>query len=56
MDDNVKAITWALSVLNPLFNGTVLDCPDGMISPNFLFPNRTQRGGPEYKHEHVEIP
>jgi hypothetical protein len=41
-----KGVSWALSVLNPLFSKTALGCPDSTISPNVLFPNAQQEGGP----------
>jgi hypothetical protein len=46
-EENVaKGVSWALSVLDPLFSKTALGCPDSTISPNFLFPNSQQVGGP----------
>jgi hypothetical protein len=46
-EENVsKGISWALSVLDPFFSKTALGCPDSTISPNFLFPNSQQVGGP----------
>jgi hypothetical protein len=45
-ENAAKGISWALSVLDPLFGGTALGCPDNVISPNFLFPSSTQVGGP----------
>jgi hypothetical protein len=46
-EENVaKAVTWALSVLDPVLGGTALGCPDSTISPNFLYPNSQQEGGP----------
>ena len=47
LEDTAKAITWALSKLDPLFKGTALGCPDSTISPNFLYPNASQTGGPQ---------
>ena len=41
-----KAVTWALKVLDPVFKGTALGCPDNVISPNFLFPQSQTQGGP----------
>jgi len=42
-----KGVTWAANVLgNVLGPGTALGCPDNAISPNFLFPQRAEAGGP----------
>lgn len=42
-----KGVTWAANVLgNVLGPGTTLGCPDNTISPNFLFPQRSEAGGP----------
>jgi hypothetical protein len=45
-EDTAKAISWALSVLDPVLGGTALGCPDSTISPNWLYPNATAAGGP----------
>lgn len=40
-------ITWALAKLADVgLSGTVLGCPKSELSPNFLFPNQTEEGGP----------
>ncbi|KAF1941110.1 Cloroperoxidase [Clathrospora elynae] len=44
--NTAKGVTWALSVLNPILSSTVLGCPASTLSPNVLFPNATQLGGP----------
>jgi hypothetical protein len=41
-----KGVSWALSVLDPVLGGTALGCPDNVVSPNFLYPQRAQSGGP----------
>ena len=41
-----KGVAWALSVLDPILSKTALGCPDSVISPNFLYPNAQQEGGP----------
>ena len=41
-----KGVSWALSVLDPVLGGTALGCPDNVVSPNFLYPQRAQAGGP----------
>ncbi|CAO2650050.1 Nn.00g013420.m01.CDS01 [Neocucurbitaria sp. VM-36] len=41
-----KAISWALSVLDPHFSKTALGCPDSVLSPNFLYPEAAREGGP----------
>lgn len=45
-EQTAKAISWALSVLDPVFKGTALGCPNSVVSPNFLFPNAQKEGGP----------
>lgn len=45
-EDTAKAVSWALSVLDPVLGGTALGCPDSTISPNLLYPNATAAGGP----------
>jgi hypothetical protein len=45
-ENAAKGISWALSVLDPLFSLTALGCPDSTLSPNFLFPQSTRVGGP----------
>jgi hypothetical protein len=46
-EENVaKGVSWALSVLDPLFSKTALGCPDSVISPNVLFPQSQREGGP----------
>ncbi|KAF2024306.1 hypothetical protein EK21DRAFT_79006 [Setomelanomma holmii] len=45
-EETAKAVTWALSVLDPILSKTALGCPDSVISPNELFPNSQQEGGP----------
>jgi len=44
--DIEAGITWALSKLDPFFQGTVLGCPTNTYSPNYLATNYTQEGGP----------
>ncbi|KAH8712093.1 hypothetical protein GQ44DRAFT_830123 [Phaeosphaeriaceae sp. PMI808] len=46
VEKTAKAITWALSVLDPIFSNTALGCPDSAISPNSLFPQSQREGGP----------
>jgi hypothetical protein len=41
-----KAVSWATSVLDPVLGGTALGCPNNVVSPNFLYPNSAQAGGP----------
>jgi len=46
-EENIsKGVSWALSVLDPILSKTALGCPDSVISPNFLYPNSQQEGGP----------
>jgi hypothetical protein len=46
-EENIaKGVSWALSVLDPILSKTALGCPDSVVSPNFLFPNSQQVGGP----------
>jgi hypothetical protein len=46
-EENVaKGVSWALSVLNPFFSQTALGCPNNVISPNVIFPQSQQVGGP----------
>ncbi|KAJ4373074.1 hypothetical protein N0V83_003365 [Neocucurbitaria cava] len=45
-EETAKAVSWALSVLDPYFNGTALGCPDSVVSPNFLYPEPAREGGP----------
>ncbi|KAF2705100.1 hypothetical protein K504DRAFT_107066 [Pleomassaria siparia CBS 279.74] len=47
VEDTARAISWALGVLAPFISGTALGCPAGVLSPNFLFPNASQTGGPQ---------
>jgi hypothetical protein len=47
VEDTAMAISWALSKLDPLFKGTALGCPDSVLSPNLLYPNASQTGGPQ---------
>lgn len=44
VEETAKAISWALSVLDPLLKGTALGCPNNVVSPNFLYPQ--SKGGP----------
>lgn len=46
LEDSSKAITWALSVLDPILSKTALGCPDSVISPNMLYPEANREGGP----------
>lgn len=40
-------IAWGLSKLGAVgLNGTVLGCPTSSLSPNYLYPNQSQAGGP----------
>lgn len=45
-ENTAKAVSWALGVLDPILSKTALGCPDSVISPNLLFPNSQQEGGP----------
>ncbi|KAH7082702.1 hypothetical protein BKA63DRAFT_433201 [Paraphoma chrysanthemicola] len=46
LEQTSKAVTWALSVLDPILGKTALGCPDSVISPNSLFPESQREGGP----------
>lgn len=40
-------ITWALGKLAAVgLSDTILGCPTSELSPNFLYPNSTEKGGP----------
>jgi hypothetical protein len=46
-EENIaKGVSCALSVLDPVLSKTALGCPDSVVSPNLLFPNSQQVGGP----------
>lgn len=44
--DVEDAVTWVLSKLDPIFDGTRLGCPSDTISENFFTFNDTAAGGP----------
>jgi hypothetical protein len=46
LEQSTKAVTWALSVLEPVLKNTALGCPNNAISPNFLYPQSSRVGGP----------
>jgi hypothetical protein len=46
LERTTKAVSWALSVLDPVLKNTALGCPNNVVSPNFLFPQASRVGGP----------
>jgi hypothetical protein len=42
VEQSTKAVTWALSVLDPVLKNTALGCPNNAISPNFLYPQSSK--------------
>lgn len=47
LEQTSKTVTWALSVLDPIFSKTALGYPDSVVSPDLLYLNSSQQGGPE---------
>lgn len=45
-EEVAKGVSWALSVLGPVINGTAVGCPNNIISPNLMYLQSEKPEGP----------